>query len=82
MKALLAPLYFGSGMDAGFTTQLKTISELLGDVADFASPVKIGDTLPDCDAVVFPQLIGEAFKQMDSLLALGKPMLEIGRAHV
>jgi len=75
MKARLLPVYFKSGMDGEFTEQLRTISIQLLKEAEFLAPVELGKALPDADAIVFPQLIGDAFKQMDSILEIDKPFL-------
>jgi hypothetical protein len=77
MKAALVPIHFKSGMDTEFKDQLATIRSQLADVAEFLPPVELGKALPESDAVVFPQLIGDAFKQMDQLLALRRPMIVI-----
>ena len=61
MKALLTPLYFEPGWDDEFGKHLKIVHTLLADVADFTEPVVLGETLPDVDAVIFPQMLGEAY---------------------
>ncbi len=75
MKARLLPIFFKSGMDGEFAAQLQTISAQLAHEAEFLAPVRLGMPLPDADAIVFPQLIGEAFKEMDRLLSIDKPFL-------
>ncbi|HET6414147.1 MAG TPA: hypothetical protein VFG53_18970 [Anaeromyxobacter sp.] len=75
MKARLAPVFFQSGMDDDFRSQLAGLSTLLAGEAEILPPIPVGATLPDADAVLFPQLIGDAFKQLPQLLALPLPFL-------
>mgnify|MGYP005837257151 FL=1 len=77
MKARLVPLYFRSGMDADFETQVKHLKNLLGDVAEILDPVALGAPLPEADAVVFPQVLGDAYRQLDDFKALDRPILFI-----
>jgi hypothetical protein len=67
MKARLIPVYFLSGKNEDFERQLMILKELLAEVADFLDPVSLGSALPAADAVVFPQLLGDAFKQIEEL---------------
>ncbi|HET6436950.1 MAG TPA: hypothetical protein VFG59_02725 [Anaeromyxobacter sp.] len=75
MKARLVPIYFQSGVDDEFRSQLATVTALLADEAEVLEPVPLGSPLPEADAVLFPQLIGDAFKQLDQLKALRVPFL-------
>jgi hypothetical protein len=75
MKAQLIPIYFQPGRDAGFDSQLSALKKLFGDVADFLEPVALGETVPSCDAVVFPQLLGEAYRRVSDIRALDHPIL-------
>jgi len=75
MKARLQPLYFRSGMDAEFREQLARLSELLKDDAELLPPAPVGSELPPADAALFPQLVGDAFKQLAELRALRVPLL-------
>jgi hypothetical protein len=75
MKARLVPVSFQSGMDDDFRAQLANLSTLLGDAAEILPPVPLGTPLPEADAVLFPQLIGDAFKQLPQLLAIRLPFL-------
>ena len=75
MKAQLVPLYFKSGMDDAFKKQLDTVKTLLADEAESLPPVSLGSKLPEADAVLFPQLIGDAFKQLAQLKKLKLPFL-------
>ena len=75
MKARLIPLYFDPGRDADFDKQLQTLRALLGDQAELLAPVALGAPLPEADAVVFPQLLGEAYRRVAQFKALTLPML-------
>ena len=78
MKARLVPLYFDAANErerGEFKEQLGRLKEMYGDVAEFLEPVCVGEQLPDADAVVFPQLIGAAFKESESLKKYNKPMI-------
>jgi hypothetical protein len=75
MKARLVPLYFKSGMDEDFKKQLSGLKSLLAEEAELLEPVALGSRLPDADAVVFPQLLGEAFKRIDELRKVRIPFV-------
>jgi hypothetical protein len=75
MKARLLPLYFTSGMDADYKTQLVAVTALLAGEAELLPPAPLGPVLPEADAYLFPQLIGDAFKQLKLLKALQLPLL-------
>jgi len=75
MRARLVPVFFKSGMDADYGTQLASLARLLADDAEILPPVAVGAPLPEADAVLFPQLIGDAFKQKAQLLAIDRPFL-------
>lgn len=75
MKARLVPVYFQSGVDDDFRAQLANLDEILKDEAEILPPVRLGSTLPEADAVLFPQLIGDAFKQLSQILAIRLPFL-------
>ncbi|MCX6346553.1 MAG: hypothetical protein NTZ89_01185, partial [Actinobacteria bacterium] len=75
MKAKLVPLYFKSGMDEDFKKQLLNLKNLLFDVAEIIEPVALGEKLPDADGVIFPQLIGDAFSQIEMLKKINIPII-------
>lgn len=77
MKARLIPVYFMPGKDEDFDRQLANLKELLEEVAYILEPVALGSTLPEADAVVFPQLLGEAFKQIEELKKIDLPFLVV-----
>ncbi len=75
MKARLVPVCFQSGMDDDFRSQLANVSSLLANEAEILPPIPLGAPLPDVDAVLFPQLVGDAFKQLAQLKAVKLPFL-------
>ncbi|MCT4543925.1 MAG: hypothetical protein N4A63_10325 [Vallitalea sp.] len=77
MKAKLVPLFFKEGRDEEFDTQLESLKIMLADVAEFECPIAVGEELPNVDAVIFPQLIGEAYKQINNLKKIDLPILAV-----
>ena len=75
MKAKLAALYFKSGMDEDFKKQILNLKNLLSDVAEILEPVALGEKLSGADGVIFPQLIGDAFKEIESLKKINIPII-------
>jgi hypothetical protein len=75
MKAKLVPVYFKSGMDEDFKKQIDNLKTLLKDIAEITEPVLLGSKLPDSDAVIFPQLLGDAFKQINLLKKITIPII-------
>lgn len=74
MKARLLPLTF-EGKDAEFDIQLDNLKSLLAAEADLLDPVSLGADRPPADAVIFPQLLGEAFRRVDEFKAIDLPIL-------
>ena len=64
MKARLVPLYLDPGRDDDFDKQLAALHSLLESEAEFLQPVALGAPLPEAEAVVFPQVLGEAYRQV------------------
>jgi hypothetical protein len=77
MKPRLVPIYFDPGRDSGFDAQLDKLRGLLAQDADFLEPVPLGAKLPDCDATIFPQLLGEAYRRVPDFRSLTLPLLVI-----
>ncbi len=76
MKAILVPVHFKSGMDDEFTKHLAIVKDLLAEEAEVLAPVALGGKLPaNADAVVFPQLLGDAFSQLGALKKIALPVL-------
>ncbi|MHB1454513.1 MAG: hypothetical protein ACYCYM_11245 [Saccharofermentanales bacterium] len=77
-KAKLVPMRFESADLNEFNVQLECIRKLLVNEAIFLEPVTVGASLPsDTDAVVFPQLVGEAYKMMMDIGKISCPILII-----
>ncbi len=74
-KATIVPLYFEPGRDEEFDVQLTRIGEMIGDLVELADPVALGRPIPDCDAVILPQILGEAYRRLDELKAVRVPIL-------
>jgi hypothetical protein len=75
MKARLVPLYFRSADDPDFAAQTQRLRELLVDHAELVEPLPLGVELPEADAVVFPQLVGDAYRRVPEIRALTLPIL-------
>ena len=77
MLAQVTPLYFREGRDQDFDTQLDLLKELLANDVEFLPEVALGDPVPECDAVLFPQILGEAYRQLDDFKKIDVPILII-----
>ena len=77
MKTKLVPVYFEPGRDQNFDKHLNIVKDLLKDDAEFTEPVALGNTLPDADAVIFPQMLGEAYHKIEELKAIDLPIMVI-----
>lgn len=78
MKAKLVPLYFNDPQDPDFVHQVAILNSLLEQEATLLVPQPLGDPLPhDADAVVFPQMLGDAYKRWKAIKAIDRPILVI-----
>jgi len=75
MKARLVPIYFDPGRDEGFDKQLSALESLLGDEVELLPPAPLGGRLPEAEAVVFPQLLGEAYTRVEDFREIDRPIL-------
>ena len=75
MKARLVPLYFDPGRDSDFDRMLEAVRPLLADRAEVLEPLPLGAPLPEAEAVLFPQLLGEAYREVDAFRAIDVPIL-------
>ena len=75
MKARLVPLYFQSDQDADFANQLAALRRLLGGHAEILPPAALGAPLPEADAVVLPQMLGDAYRRVPDFRAIGLSIL-------
>lgn len=80
LKAKIVPLRFveANEREVGeYREQLDRLNGLYGDVAEFMDTVPVGDPIPDCDAILFPQMIGAGYHHVEALLGYGKPAVVI-----
>jgi hypothetical protein len=78
MKATLQPISFYVEPDNEFLRQLTVLRSLLGEQAEFLEPLPLGAALPEqAEAVVFPQVLGEAYRRVADFKALRVPILVI-----
>jgi hypothetical protein len=74
VKARLVPVYF-PGKDNEFDRQVAVLQEALADVAQVLAPVALGSPLPEAEAVIFPQMLGEAYRMLEAFKAVPLPIL-------
>ncbi len=77
MKANIVPVYIRTADDPAFVAQLQKLCELLADEAEFGAPVKLGQPVPETDAVIFPQMLGDAFRLVEDFQKLPQPLLVV-----
>ncbi|MBN2044598.1 MAG: hypothetical protein JW757_06235 [Anaerolineales bacterium] len=78
MRAKVVPLFFKEGRNQDFDIQLNLLKELLANDLEFLPEVGFGDPIPgEADAVLFPQILGEAYRQLDDFKAIEVPILII-----
>lgn len=80
MKAKLLPLFFNPGRDQAFDNQLSILRDLLALDAELLSPVALGSPLPEADAVIFPQLLGEGYRRAAEFQSISIPILVVTSA--
>jgi hypothetical protein len=77
MKTKLVPVFYETAQNLDFLGQINAIRNLLADEAEILDPVALGAELPDADAVVFPQMLGNAYRVADAIKAIPLPRLVI-----
>ena len=77
MKAILVPIYFKTADDPEFLAQLGKLHELLANEAEISEPVHLGSKLPECDGVIFPQMLGDAFRELENIRQLPQPIMVV-----
>lgn len=77
MKAKLVPVFFPKDKTPRFDAQTARLGEALAGVAELLPPVALGSPLPDADAVVFPEILGEAYRSGEVFRDIGLPILII-----
>ncbi len=75
MKIHLVPVYFDPGRDKDFDLQLQVLKGLLADQVEFLAPAPLGTRLPNADAAIFPQLLGEAYRHVEAFKSIELPIL-------
>ncbi len=75
MKIHLVPVYFDPGRDKDFDVQLQVLKGLLADQVEFLAPAPLGTRLPNADAAIFPQLLGEAYRSVAAFKSIELPIL-------
>ena len=80
MKAKLVPMIFREANEretGEYQEQLERLQEIYGEEAEFLDTVTVGEAVPPCDAMLFPQMIEAGYHYREQLKAYGKPMLVI-----
>ncbi len=75
MKASLIPVSVAPLFDEAFREQVERIGGLLAEEAEILPPVRLGQPLPEADAVVLPQLSGEAYRRFADFQAIHRPVI-------
>ena len=80
IKAKIVPMRFteSNSRERGeYEEQLGRLKAIYGGEAEFMDTVEVGDPIPACDAILFPQMIGAGYHYKPVLKAYGKPILVI-----
>ena len=76
MRAKVVPLYFKIGRNEDFDIQLDLLKDILADYIEFLDEVEFGKSIPsEADGVLFPQILGAAYDQLDDFKAINIPIL-------
>ena len=75
MKVKLIPLYFKAGINEEFSKHIDILKKLLVDVAEITEPASLGTEIKSADAVIFPQLLGDAFQQVELIKKINVPII-------
>ena len=76
-KATLVPVFFEPGRDEEFDEQLARLRSMIGDIVHLADPKPLGAPVGDADAVVLPQILGEAYRRPEAFRDIKVPILII-----
>jgi len=78
MKIKAVPLKFSSVVESEYEQQLHIITDMFKDEVEFLPSVTVGDVIPDdAQVVVFPVLVGEAYKKLRYLQTIKLPIVII-----
>ena len=69
------PLYLVAPDEPDFVDQTRRLRELLADQAELGDPLPLGAPTPEADAVVFPHMVGEAYRRLGEFRGLRLPVL-------
>jgi hypothetical protein len=77
-KPVLLPVHFTAQPDEEFNRQVAALHHLFDDEAKILAPVPLGSPVGDSvDAVVLPEILGAAYRNMKELKAIRVPLLII-----
>jgi len=77
-KCKVVPLRFDSVIASEYDAQINRIIDLYGSEATFLPTVRIGEPIPmETEAIVFPVLVGEAYRQLDLIKQMKLPIIII-----
>lgn len=77
MRARLVPLHFGESPDEECQRQTAALRRLLAAEAEILDLQPVGSSLPEAEAVVFPQMLGEAYRSVEKIRPIPLPKLVI-----
>jgi len=77
VKAKLVPIYFQSAQDEEFVKGVENLKKFFSQEADILDPLPLGDPLPEADAVVFPQILGDAYRRVEAIAKIKIPIMVI-----
>jgi hypothetical protein len=77
MKARLIPIFFDPGRDQRFDDQLDQLRSLLVEEAEFLDSQALGAPLPETDAVILPQLLGEGYRRVQDFRRISVPIFVV-----
>jgi hypothetical protein len=77
MKARFVPVFFQKADDPDFQKQLAALRTLLAAEAEILEPAALGSKLPEADGVIFPQMLGDAYRRLDQIKALPQPIMVV-----
>jgi hypothetical protein len=77
MKATLVPVYFKNAEDPELISQINHLKSLLAEEAKLLAPVALGEKIPESDGVIFPQMLGEAYRRLAEIQALPQPVMVV-----
>lgn len=77
LKAKLLPVYFRAGMDKEYQQQIEVLRTFLAEEVEILDPVPVGSPVFDADAILFPQILGEAYRVAEDIQRMGLPLLVV-----